>query len=248
MAETTTGGGAPLAIAAALSSEADAARAGRALLPSDRTVGTVSGPGPAAARLAAEQLLERERPEAVLSVGIAGGLRADLRCGDIILSGRLVRMGSDESWDGDQRLRRVIWSALHEAGIGSEVGDSLTSPIVLASYEEKRAAADAGAAIVQMEDAEWAEACAERGVPFCALRVVIDAVDEQVPSEPAAWAQRPNPLVIARALARRPSLGPELVRLRANLWRSTRALDRALTRAIPAVAAELAGQSGRSRR
>lgn len=230
---------APLAIVAALSSEADAARAGRSMLPSDRTLGAVSGPGPATARLAAEQLLERQQPAAVLSVGIAGGLRADLRCGDIILSGRLVRMESGESWAADERLRWVIWNALNEAGIASEVGDSLTSQTVLASYAEKRAAAEAGAAIVQMEDAEWAAACAERGIPFCALRVVIDAVDEQVPSEPAAWAQRPNPLVIARALARRPGLAPELVRLRLNLGRSTRALDRALARAIPAVAAEL---------
>ena len=140
-------------------------------------------------------------------------------------------------------MRQAAWRALHGAGIHAEVGDSLTSPVVLASFAEKHAAAAQGAAIVQMEDAEWAEVCAERGVAFCALRVVIDAVDEQVPSEPAAWASRPNPLVIAAAIARRPGLARELARLRINLGRSIRALEQALTHVIPAVAEALEDES-----
>ena len=234
-----------LAIVAALPAEARAARGGRSLLPSDRTLSVVSGPGPAAARAAAEQLLEAEALQAVLSVGIAGGLRADLRCGDVIVSDRLLRTEGGAGFVGDAGLRQVAWQTLSRAGIHAEVGDSLTSPVVLASFAEKQAAAARGAAIVQMEDAEWAAVCAERGVAFCALRVVIDAVDEQVPSEPAAWASRPNPLVIAAALARRPGLARELARLRINLGRSIRALEQALTYVIPAVAEQTAADDAR---
>lgn len=236
-----------LAVVAALPSEARAARAGRSLLPSDRTLSVTSGPGPAAARVAAEQLLEAERLQAVLSVGIAGGLRADLRCGDVIVSDRLLRPEGGAALAGDADLRQAAWRALHGAGIHAEVGDSLTSPVVLASFAEKHAAAAQGAAIVQMEDAEWAAVCAERGVAFCALRVVIDAVDEQVPSEPAAWASRPNLLVIAAAIARRPGLARELARLRINLGRSIRALEQALTHVIPAVAEALEDESAAAR-
>ena len=89
-----------------------------------------------------------------------------------------------------------------------------------------------------MEDSEWAEACGSAGIPFCAVRVVIDAIDEDVPAEPTAWTSRPNPLVIATAIARRPGLARELLRLRLNLGRSLRALEEVLLHVIPAVAAD----------
>ncbi len=228
-----------LAIVAALPSEAAAALPGRSLLTSDRTLSVVSGPGLAAARISADELLETQPVSAVLSVGVAGGLQPELRCGGIIITERVLRLHSDAAWSSDQRLRLIIQRALHAANTPAALGDSLTSPHVLAGAAEKSAAAGSGAAIVQMEDAEWAEACAERGVPFCALRSVIDAVDEDVPAEPAAWARRPNPLVIAAALARRPALAPELLRLRLNLHRALRALEQALLPVIPALDAEL---------
>ena len=227
-----------LAIVAALPSESAAAHAGQHLLTSDRTLSVVSGPGLAAARITAEELLETQDVQAVLSVGIAGGLRADLRCGDIVVSERVLRAGSDAAWTTDQRLRRVIERSLHSANIDADFGDSLTSARVLATAGEKSAAADTGAAIVQMEDSEWAEACASAGIPFCAVRVVIDAIDEDVPAEPTAWTSRPNPLVIATAIARRPGLARELLRLRLNLGRSLRALEETLLHIIPAVAAD----------
>ena len=226
------------AIVAALPSEGAAAQAGRCLLTSDRTLSVVSGPGLAAARITAGELLETQDVHAVLSVGIAGGLRADLRCGDIVVTERVLRTGGDEAWTTDQRLRNIIERALHSASIPAHFSDSLTSPTVLATAGEKSAAADTGAAIVQMEDSEWAEACRSAGIPFCAVRVVIDAIDEDVPAEPTAWTSRPNPLVIATAIARRPGLARELLRLRLNLGRSLRALEETLLHVIPAVAAD----------
>ncbi len=227
-----------LAIVAALPSEGAAAQAGRCLLTSDRTLSVVSGPGLAAARITAGEFLENHDVQALLSVGIAGGLRADLRCGDIVVAERVLRAGSDDAWTTDQRLRNIIERALHSASIPAHFSDSLTSPTVLATAGEKSVAADTGAAIVQMEDSEWAEACASAGIPFCAVRVVIDAIDEDVPAEPTAWTSRPNPLVIAAAIARRPGLARELLRLRLNLGRSIRALEEVLLHVIPAVAAD----------
>ena len=220
-----------LAIVAALPSEGAAAQAGQHLLTSDRTLSVVSGPGLAAARITAGELLETQDVQAVLSVGIAGGLRADLRCGDIVVAERVLRAGSDAAWTTDQRLRRIIERTLHSANIHADFGDSLTSASVLATAGEKSAAADTGAAIVQMEDSEWAEACASAGI-------VIDAIDEDVPAEPTAWTSRPNPVVIATAIARRPGLARELLRLRLNLGRSLRALEETLLHVIPAVAAD----------
>lgn len=229
-----------LAVAAALSWEGEAALAGRRMLGSERTVCVVSGPGLTAARIAAEELLERGRPAAVLSVGVAGGLQSDLVCGDLIVCERVLLLDSEERWAADRRLLQLTERAVRAAGLRPLPADSLTTPYVLAGPEQKAAAAATGAAIVQMEDAEWARACAAAGVPFCALRVVIDPVDEDVPSEPEAWSTRPNPLIIGRAIVRRPALAREMARLALHRRRSLRELEQALLRVIPALAEQAA--------
>ena len=225
-----------LAVVAALAWEADAALPGRRLLGSNRTVSVVSGPGLTAARIAAEELFEHSRPAALVSVGVAGGLRPDLQCGDLIVCRRVLLLDSDEAWPADPRLLQLTERALNAASIRPLLDDSLTTPHVLAGPEQKSAAADTGAAIVQMEDAEWARICAEQQVPFCALRVVIDPVDEDVPSEPEAWSTRPNPLIIGRAVVRRPRLAREMARLALHRRRSLQELQRALLRVVPALA------------
>ena len=221
-----------------MSWESAAAHGGCQLLTSDRTCSVTSGVGPRAARAAAAELLEANSVDAVLSVGVAGGLHNGLRCGDVVVSGRVLRDGDDSSWDVDERLLLLTERALRAAAIDSTVVDSLTTDHILATGAEKAAAADTGAAIVQMEDSEWAEACREQGIAFAAIRTIIDVVHDDVPPVPAAWQGSRNVPVLALAVVRRPALLRQFASLALNRQRSARALERALLHVIPALVAD----------
>lgn len=235
----TTGTNGRLAVVAAMSWEGEAAQAGRHLTTSGRTTMLVSGVGQSAARLSAGGLLEQGGLSAVLSVGVAGGLDPGLTCGDVVICRRVTRLENGHagaSWPANAHLLRIIQESLRNARVRARVADSLTTAEVLATTDQKSAAAETGAAVVQMEDSEWAELCAEHGVPFCALRVVIDAIDVDVPPEPSAWQGRPNPIEIAMAVLRRPRLARELAHLAIHRQRSVNALERTLMHVIPSLA------------
>lgn len=187
----------------------------------------VSGIGPDAARSAAEKCLAPGGVRAVLSAGVAGGLDPSLPCPSVVLAERL------EGDAVDVPLRTRTAAALEAAGIPCRGGDSITTDRVLSDPESKRAAREAGHCIVQMEDRAWLRACREAGVPFASLRVVMDEVGDELPQEVVGWGGRPPPLKLAADIARRPSLGPELLRLARRLRASAQTLETAAAAVIP---------------
>lgn len=187
----------------------------------------VSGIGPDAARSAAEKCLASGGVRAVLSAGVAGGLDPSLPCPSVVLAERL------EGDAVDAPLRTRAAEALEAAGIPCHGGDSITTDRVLSDPESKRAARGAGHCIVQMEDRAWLRACREAGVPFASLRVVMDEVGDELPQEVVGWGGRPPPLKLAADIARRPSLGPELLRLARRLRASAQMLETAAAAVIP---------------
>lgn len=189
----------------------------------------VSGIGPEAARSAAERALSTGRVRAVLSAGVAGGLDPALPCPAVVLAEHL----EGDAVDADLRARAA--AALERAGIDCHGGDGITTDHVLSDPESKRAAREAGHCIVQMEDRAWLHACRDAGVPFASLRVVMDEVGDELPQEVVGWGGRPPPLKLAADLARRPSLGPELLRLIRRLRASSRTLEAAGAAVIPAL-------------
>lgn len=142
-----------------------------------------SGPGPAcAARGAAEAIAGGA--QVLVSWGLAGGLSAALVPGAIVLPRRIVSQGG-ESWHAD-----AGWHSRFESAIGTthESGALLSVPAALESPAAKHAAAAAtGAVAVDMESAAVAAAAASGGVPFLALRVVVDGVGDALPASSERW-------------------------------------------------------------
>ncbi len=232
-----------LIITAALSWESRAARAGQAIAGRGRVRLMTSGVGPQRARDAAEELIERGEATGVISVGVAGGLTNDLRRPSITVPDQIIRQSDGAVFEPDIELRKQTFRLLNRSDIPWHSVISITTPEILFTKPEKREAAASGAQIVQMEDAEWADVCSAAGVPFASVRVVMDALDDDIPTEVVGWGGNPSALDIALGAVRRPGLVPELVSLGLQRQSALSVLERAMTLIIPSLAPARADQS-----
>ncbi|MXX31337.1 MAG: hypothetical protein F4Z51_03705 [Chloroflexi bacterium] len=229
-----------LIVATALPWEAQTARAGAAIAGRQRVRLITSGIGPVRARNAAEQLFDTTDSSeitAVLSVGVAGGLTNDMRHPALTLPTPVVRQSDHAQWDLEGPLYRKAQWTLNQTDFYWRPAISITTPHVLFTRPEKVAAAATGAQIVQMEDSEWAEVCASKDLPFIALRVVLDALDDDIPVEFGEWRRDvPTAMDIAMGAIRRPRLLRELAQLGLQRRAALQELERALTVLIPGLA------------
>ena len=228
-----------LIVATALPWETETARGGAAIAGPGRVRLVTSGVGPVRARDTAEELLEVSEPSeitAILSVGVAGGLTNGLGRPVLTVPTEILREWDGTSHQPDPALTRRTTRILNRANIRHRAVTSITTEAVLFTAEEKRAAAQSGAEIVQMEDSEWAELGAEAGIPFVAVRVVMDALNDDIPTEVTEWGGAPTPGQLAVATIRRPRLLRDLAELGLQRHNALRLLERSLTVLIPALA------------
>jgi adenosylhomocysteine nucleosidase len=136
------------------------------------------GAGRPAAAQATEALVDAHRPALVCSAGFAGALQDGLPRGQIIVADRVVDP-TGEQWIAEPG-ELPAWLA--EANVRR--GTLLTMNRVIAAPEEKRALGQQYAALaVDMETLAAAQACQRRQVPFMAVRVINDDVDERLPAD-----------------------------------------------------------------
>ncbi len=167
----------------------------------------------------------------VILTGVAGALTDRLEIGDVVLGDRLmIGLG-----DNEQAARAIevptdyfelASSALDAAGIGYARGPILTVKYPLATAADKRlAGAVTGAIAVDMETAVIAFEAAARGIPFVAMRTIMDTVEHDLAG--AAFADengKVRPLKAAVALARNPAMVPGIIRLVRNLRKASEAM------------------------
>lgn len=141
------------------------------------------GVGPRAGP-ALRRVLERRSPKAVAIVGYAGGLRADLRPGALVLADRVL--DGEGGLGIDPALLRQAQKRLPEARIGPLFTDRRLTP-----REEKEKLGERALA-VDMETSFLARELSAQGIPFLALRVILDAYEEEAPGDwrKALWAGR----------------------------------------------------------
>jgi adenosylhomocysteine nucleosidase len=139
----------------------------------------LSGVGRKRAARAAQSLLNRGAT-ALLSWGTAGGLIPGLAPGTLVLPKTV--MGSDLSlFQVDPSWHEQLRSRL-EGCIDLRSETLIESPTVLMTPEEKRALADrTGAVAVDMESAAVAFTAQQARLPFVALRVISDTLDQTLP-------------------------------------------------------------------
>lgn len=186
----------------------------------------VTGEGRRLAAAALERLASDPAVEAVLGIGVAGGLTADLEAGDLVVSRRVVppEGGALEppDWQWSDRSRRL--EGLHGGTVVT------VDEIALLPADKRRLAARLeleACAVVDLESAAWAAGAAERRLPWLVVRAVSDAVDDELPLDFNRFRRPDGRVSRSRVLARtltRPKLLVELDRLRRRVGESASAL------------------------
>jgi len=128
------------------------------------------GVGPRRSRESLSRLLGRHRPDAVINLGICGGLVPSMPVGQVV-----VVDGWVDGPRADATLRRALIRGLDGQGVAWSPGEALTVRHALQRpWSKHLAARTTDAMICEMEGRALAEACAEFGIPFAALRTVSD--------------------------------------------------------------------------
>jgi len=186
--------------------------------------GMGNGPGPA---------LDEWQPRLVVSCGFCGGLDPGLMAGDLVLATAL-RAASGDLLTAPEPARLAAAAMLD--GLRYRQGELVQATSVATTVDEKRALARSGALAVDMESYAVGLAAAEAGIPWLALRAVLDPADSPLPEftrEPRrdyAWPALKYALKGPRAAAK-------LVRLARDSRLASSALTAALRRLGPALAA-----------
>ena len=202
----------------------------------------LSGMGPVAARNAAEALADAGAT-ALAVFGVAGALQAGLRSGTLICPVRIFDdQGCDYTADIPWRTRlvqRLTAAGLSAPAIGPLL--SVAQPLLTASAKTAAGGLHAVAA-VDMESAAVAAVAQARGLPFLALRVIVDELDDTIPATLHAcidaWGS-PRPLKLIASLSRHPSLLTALPGLYSRMTRATRALRAVAQAATPTLGWDL---------
>jgi adenosylhomocysteine nucleosidase len=176
----------------------------------------VCGMGKVAAAVAAQYLIDRCRPAALLNVGLAGALYDDPRVGDLVVVDRTIHHDFDArpfvsersllphlgltTFAADAELVEVAQRACAAeeaapvAGLTLRTlrGLALTGDQVVTSAATKQTLRSAypGALVVDMETAAIAQTAFQNETPWAAIRMVSDSADESLDaSEVLAYCQ-----------------------------------------------------------
>ncbi len=169
-----------LGIVTALAPEAAIARRAAASAHEEATVLVhLAGPGADRAARAARALVA-EGSEALMSLGVAGGLDPALAAGTVVLSDRLV--GPDRSVLGaDAEWRDRLLRAANDRMVIT-IGDIACTDRPLRDAGEKASLHEAtGAVALDMESFAVAGVARDAGIPFLAVRAIADPAWRAVP-------------------------------------------------------------------
>ena len=164
----------------------------------------ISGVGRANAEAASREVIQRFSPSSILSLGFAGGLAQGQRAGDLVVARTLIPMcslpnGDLERCDFESLISHPALSekaeqVLSGLGLRHESGTCVTASRVVPQPEAKeRLGVDTGALAMDMESYWAGMACREFGVPFLAVRSIVDEVGRTLPDYAVRIAQDPGP-------------------------------------------------------
>ena len=194
-------------VVCALASEA------RHVRPSDTVRVALSGMGGAAATQSARSLVEAGA-QALVSFGMAGGLDPALAPGTLFLPSDVVSADGAAVIATDRLWREQLGARVVQPVVGGRLLTTLKA--VGTQADKARLFRQTGALAVDMESLAIAEVAHSRGLPFIAIRVIVDGASDTLPRAVTAAADSEGQLQIGRllgALARQPGELPALIRL-----------------------------------
>jgi len=174
-----------------------------------------------------------EQPRLVVSCGFSGGLDPALAPGDLVVA-TAVRDETGDELVAPRSVRQQALRALH--GLRCFEGDLVCATSVAATEAEKLALARPGTLAVDMESHPAARAAAEAGVPWLALRAIVDPLRSSLPS----FAREPQGSYLGPALKYAlsgPRAAGDLLQLARRARIAATALEVALRRLGPMLVA-----------
>ncbi|HWB14220.1 MAG TPA: hypothetical protein VG826_33645 [Pirellulales bacterium] len=184
------------------------------LLRGRRVAVVTSGVGQLAATRGTQALIAGHRPSWVISAGFAGGLDPCLKKGDIVMADALV------ATDGRRlTIDLKIPPEVVAASKRLHVGTCADSPAIVRRPDDKRELGRRrGALAVDMESWAVGEVCRQAKTRFLSIRVISDAVDEELPPDVETLARQKTTAsrlgAAAGAILRRPSSVKDMLRLK----------------------------------
>ncbi len=191
------------------------------------------GVGPRRAAEGARQLIHRFSPCALVSFGFAGGLMPQLTRGTLIIGTELV------SENSSQAVAKAHWHLLDQFYAAAEAerlpvqqGPIVTTKHLVADAASKAALRrKSGACAVDMETAGIVQTAGELGLPWVALRAIVDGATDPLPME-CLTLVRDDGLVAVWPLLGAVWRSPSLVRHFLTLARGTAMARRHLSRLL----------------
>jgi adenosylhomocysteine nucleosidase len=185
----------------------------------------VTGMGCSAAAAGARALIEAGAG-ALLSFGLAGALDPALAPGTVCLPSTVISH-EGASVSTTQAWREELCEALAARCLVTG-GKLLTAPAAIESVAEKaKAFRDTGATLVDMESFSVGQVAVRHGLPFMAVRVIVDAAGDALPPCVTRAVEPSGEVPIGRllgGLAARPQELPAVIRLGSRYRAASRAL------------------------
>lgn len=195
-----------------------------------------TGMGPARAQEATAVLIERHKPEAILSIGLAGSVVSEVRVAHLVIASQVYALegslreepvAASNGLACDAALVELAVAAARQRGLAFREGASLTVPEVVGQPEVRRRIGESlSVDIVEMESYWVGRVAADQGIPFLIARTIVDKVDDRLPNLPNVIDET-GAVVRGRALRQvlsRPQEAPALIHLAASARRASQTL------------------------
>jgi hopanoid-associated phosphorylase len=211
----------------------------------DYAVLWLSGMGAKAAQTAAEGLCQHGGVTALVSFGVAGALDSNLKPGDLVLPDAIIH-------DGKQLPVNIAWRNRLQQLLPVDIivinGMLANSAVPLTNEKAKRSLAQAtGACAVDMESGAIAGVAAVAGIPFVAVRAIIDPIKFS-PPQALLGAVYPdgsvNPMRLLALVLKRSVHVSTLMRMGAGMRAARKTLSRVIQIAGAGLNSPTIGQSG----
>ena len=139
----------------------------------------VSGDGPSRAHRTVNELLTTISVEALIGMGVAGGLTDDLALGDLVVVDAVL----DETTGRRYSPEESRWLGHARKVPGARIGGAVSASAIAGDAESKKRLSGLldGSAVVDLESAAWCEAASDAEVACVIARAVTDSHDEALP-------------------------------------------------------------------
>src|SRR5579875_3450388 len=122
-----------------------------------------------------------QKPDAILVIGLCGGLTETMREEQIVTYTECLSADKSPPLRCSPTLTEAITETLQKHRTACDRVTGITSPRIASNRSEKLALARLGASVVDMETYQILSAAARAGKPSAVLRIVADPLDTNIP-------------------------------------------------------------------